>query len=56
MKDTYFGDTPPQVIYDLGVVLLLVVDGLCIDRESEAGQTLHKLFDECWSRQPFQEE
>lgn len=56
MKDTYFGDTSPQVIYDLGVVLSLAEDGLGIDRESEAGQTLHKLCYECWVRQSLEDE
>lgn len=56
MKDTYFGDTHPQVIYDLGVVLMLAEDGLGIDHESEAGQTLHKLCYECWVRQPCEDE
>lgn len=37
MKDTYFGDTSPQVIYDLGVILMLAENGLGIDHESVAG-------------------
>lgn len=56
MKDTYFGDTSPQVIYDLGVILQLAEDGLGIDHESEAGQTLHKLCYECWIRQSCEDE
>lgn len=56
MKDTYFGDTQPQVIYDLGVVLMLAEDGLGLDRESQAAKTLHQLCYECWVRQPSEEE
>lgn len=56
MKDTFFGDTHPQVIYDLGVVLMLAEDGLCLDRDSEAAKVLHNLCFECWSRQPALDE
>lgn len=56
MKDTYFGDTHPRVIYELGVVLMLVQDGFLIDPESEAGQTLRNLCNECWVRQPLENE
>ena len=54
--DPFFGSTDPEVIHDLGVALMLAEDGFFIDRESEAYMMLHRLTNECWKRQPLEDD
>lgn len=54
--DPFFGSTHPDVIHDLGVALMLAFDGFCIDSDSPAFLLLRRLTNECWKRQPLEDE
>ena len=51
--DDFWGDTPLQNVYDIGVLLAYPHEYMTIDRKSPAWQLLHELFMRTLPFDPF---